>query len=103
MPCGSERIVVWAGLRVQDGAIEAFKELAAPVIEATRQEPGCIKYDLLQDSADPQTFYFFEEYADENAYKAHREMSYMPAMREGREKLLDKYLGIRVFSERFVS
>ena len=103
MPCGSERIVVWAGLRVKDGAIEAFKELAAPVIEATRQEPGCIKYDLPQDSADPQTFYFFEEYADENAYKAHREMSYMPAMREGREKLLDKYLGIRVFAERFVS
>ena len=56
MPCGSERIVVWAGLRVKDGAIEAFKELAAPVIEATRQDPGCIKYDLLQDSADPQTF-----------------------------------------------
>ena len=47
-------IIVEAGLRVKDA--EAFKRLAADVVAQTRKEPGCLRYDLLQDVEDPNIF-----------------------------------------------
>ena len=96
-------VIVHAGLRVKDGTADEFIKLAASVVEETRKEPGCVKYELLQDVFDRQTFYFFEEYADENAYQGHRIKPYMTAFRPERERLLDKYLGVRIMSERFIS
>ena len=57
----SQTTVVWAGLVIKDGFIEKFKEAVKPVVEASRAESGCIKYDFLQDIYQPNTFYFFEE------------------------------------------
>ena len=83
----SKPIIVLAGLRVKDGSADDFIKLATPIVAATRKEPGCVKYEFLQDVLDKQIFYFYEEYAD----------------RPKREQLLDRYLGVRVLSERFIS
>ena len=96
---GGRGIVVWAGLRVRDGLAEEFKKCAEPIIKATRSEKGCVKYDLLQDAGDECSFYFFEEYSDESAYKFHREMPYMNAFRQKRGEMLDRYLGLRVLRD----
>ena len=34
-------------------------------------EPGCARFDVLQDREDPNRFYFYEVYADEAAVEAH--------------------------------
>ena len=99
----SKPIIVLAGLRVKDGSADDFIKLATPIVAATRKEPGCVKYEFLQDVLDKQIFYFYEEYADENAYQTHRTMPYMTEFRPEREQLLDRYLGVRVLSERFIS
>ncbi len=93
-------IVVWAGLRVKDGLAEKFMQTVAPVIKATRAEKGCLKYDLLQNTEDECKFYFFEEYADEDGYAAHRAMPYMSEFRPKREEMLDRYLGLRVLKDK---
>ncbi len=36
-------------------------------------EPGCLRFDVLQDASDPNHFFFYEVYRDEAALKAHRE------------------------------
>ena len=36
-------------------------------------EPGCLRFDVLQDSEDPHKFYYYEVYRDEAARMAHRE------------------------------
>lgn len=36
-------------------------------------EPGCLRFDVLQDKNDPQHFYFYEVYRDEAALAAHRD------------------------------
>lgn len=95
----NKTIVVWAGLRVKDGCDEAFKKEAAIVIAATRNEKGCMRYDLLQDTEDKCSFFFFEEYVDASAYASHRAQDYMTAFRKKREELLDKYLGLRTFGD----
>ena len=99
----TKSVIIQAGLRVNDGSADEFIKLATPVVDSTRKEPGCIKYELLQDVYDKCTFYFYEEYADENAYQTHRTMPYMTDFRPKREKLLDKYLGVRILSERFIT
>lgn len=35
-------------------------------------EPGCVRYEVLQDEADPCVFCLYEVFADEAAFHAHR-------------------------------
>jgi quinol monooxygenase YgiN len=38
-----------------------------------KDEPGCLRFDVIQDRDDPNRFYFYEVYRDESALAAHRE------------------------------
>jgi autoinducer 2-degrading protein len=35
-------------------------------------EPGCLRFDVLQDSQDPEHYFFYEIYRDDEALAAHR-------------------------------
>ena len=39
---------------------------------SVRDEPGCVRFDVLQDNTDPNKFFFYEVYLDESAVEAHR-------------------------------
>ena len=93
-------ILVIAGLRVKDGLADEFIKIATPVVEATKNEEGCVRYNMVQDVFDKHAFYFYEEYADENAYYEHRMTDYMEDFRPKREALLDHYLGLEIFDAR---
>jgi autoinducer 2-degrading protein len=52
------------------------KFLAAALDDSTcslRDEPGCLRFDVLQDTEDPNKFFYYEVYKDEAARMAHRE------------------------------
>ncbi len=49
-------------------ALGLYKEL----VQKTREESGCIKYDLYVDEKNENHFTFFEEWKDEAALEAHR-------------------------------
>lgn len=51
--------------------VEAAKALLLSLVEPTRQEAGCIQYDLLQNQADPTDFTFVEEWASAAALDNH--------------------------------
>lgn len=87
-------VIVYAGLKVKAGYADAFIERAREVVECTRAEEGCLRYDLVRDVLDPDAFYFFEEYRDDATFAAHREMPYMNPFREFRAGVVDKYLGV---------
>ncbi|MPZ47933.1 MAG: antibiotic biosynthesis monooxygenase [Dehalococcoidia bacterium] len=38
-----------------------------------RDEPGCLRFDVLQDTEDEDTFFYYEVYRDEAALQAHRD------------------------------
>lgn len=42
--------------------VEELKSLLLSIMEPTRLEQGCIKYELLQNQADPTDFTFVEEW-----------------------------------------
>ena len=49
-------------------ALNLYKEL----VQKTREESGCIRYDLYVDEKNENHFTFFEEWRDEKALEAHR-------------------------------
>jgi quinol monooxygenase YgiN len=51
--------------------IETVKAVLIELLEPTRKEAGCIKYELLQNQSDPTDFTFVEEWTDNGAIDTH--------------------------------
>ena len=51
--------------------VSAVRELLSGLVEPTRNEPGCITYQLLQNREDPTDFTFVEEWQDDSAFSGH--------------------------------
>ncbi len=64
-------IIVTAEMRCNPGSEQAFEDAVRAVLEKTRPEPGCTSYVAMRDIEDPSTYYFFEEWEDKGALRAH--------------------------------
>lgn len=66
------RVRVVATFSVKPDCVEAFKDAARrTMVEPTVKEPGCIEYDLCQDTADPGRFVMVETWENEAALNVH--------------------------------
>lgn len=65
-------IVLLVHLGIKPGLENELKAKVKEVVEATRKEPGCISYHLLQDPYVDNEFYFIEEWQSVEALHAHR-------------------------------
>jgi|SRR5437762_1694819 len=66
-------LAMWVKVRVKPA--ERARFLAAieqDAVGSERDEPGCYRFNVLQDVADADTYYFYEVYRDEAALEAHR-------------------------------
>jgi autoinducer 2-degrading protein len=45
-------------------------------------EPGCYRFDVIQDETDPNALYFYEVYRDKEAFQAHGKTSHIAQFRE---------------------
>ena len=52
-------------------SVDIVREGLLSLLEPTRAEPGCILYELMQNTADPTDFTFYEEWTDEASLYAH--------------------------------
>lgn len=52
--------------------IEAFKKISIYNHDNTRNEPGNIRFDVLQSKSDPTKFTLYEVFADEAAVAYHK-------------------------------
>ena len=80
---------VVVSLKIKPEMREQF--LAAALDDSTcsrRDEPGCLRFDVLQDNADPNHYFFYEVYRDEVAFKAHQGMAHYPRWRAAAAEVL---------------
>lgn len=49
---------------------------------SVRDEPGCLRFDVLIDNEDPNTIYLYEVYKDEAAFQAHLKAPHFIAWRD---------------------
>ncbi len=93
----NKSVTVLAGLKIKPEFCQEFLERAKEVVKQTRQESGCVRYDLVRDTFDDTIFYFIEEYVDDDAFQTHRAMPYMPPFRDFRAKVVSAYYGVSTF------
>jgi autoinducer 2-degrading protein len=66
-------LAIWVKVRVKAGQRERFlKAIEVDALGSERDEPGCLRFNVLQDAQDQNVYYFFEAYRDEAALEAHR-------------------------------
>ncbi|OKH19849.1 antibiotic biosynthesis monooxygenase [Hydrococcus rivularis NIES-593] len=59
--------------------IEELKAVLLQIVEPTRQEEGCIQYDLFQNQTDPTDFTFVEEWTTKEALDKHLASEHLQA------------------------
>ena len=64
-------IVIVAVIHVKPECIEAARPVQAKLLEATRKEPGCNRYDWYQDIKEPGVLVVIENYSNMEAFEAH--------------------------------
>ena len=64
-------------------------ELARPCFEATRQEKGCIRYELFLSCEDDVTLQFIEEWTDLDSLRAHLKSPHLAEFKEKRKDKVD--------------
>jgi autoinducer 2-degrading protein len=55
---------------------------------SVRDEPGCVRFEVLQDQSDQDTFYFLEVYRDQAAMDAHTKTPHFARWAEARDQVL---------------
>ena len=58
---------------------EQVREILAALVEPTRKESGCIRYELHQNNADPSDLTFIEEWESDAALDAHLQTDHVQA------------------------
>lgn len=67
-------LAMWVRVRVKPAERERFlKAIEIDALGSERDEPGCLRFNVLQDATDENVYYFYEVYRDEAALAAHRE------------------------------
>ena len=67
---------------LKPGTRKAFLDAMIPNAEASvRDEPGCLVFDVLEAREEPDTFYLYEVYSDQNALALHKETPHYAASR----------------------
>jgi quinol monooxygenase YgiN len=81
-------IYVIATVKVKPGTADAFADLAAPCIAATRQEAGNISYDLNRREGEADMFVFVESWESRDHLQAHFETAHMATYRNATKDLV---------------
>lgn len=67
----NNRVRVVARVVARTDKVEELRGLLSGLLEPTRQERGCVTYELLHNRTDPTDFTFVEEWASDAAIDAH--------------------------------
>ena len=65
-------LVLTGSLRAPEGALAAILAALPEHIQRTRQEPGCLWFDVRQRAAEPQVFDVSEGFISQAAFTAHQ-------------------------------
>lgn len=77
--------------------VDEVRAILIALIEPTCQENGCIKYELLQNSAEPTDFTFVEEWTSKAALDAHLASTHIAIALDKLEGLIATEPDIRLY------
>ncbi len=67
-------VVLHVTVQVKPEHLAEFLEvLRHDAVHSEEDEPGCLRFDVVQDKTDPNRFYYYEVYKNEAALETHRQ------------------------------
>jgi quinol monooxygenase YgiN len=66
-----DTISVVAQLRAKSGHEDEVRSMLSKLVEPSQKEPGCIRYNILEDTHYPGSFFTYEEWESEAALDEH--------------------------------
>ena len=79
--------------------VDKVREILSGLIPLSRAEPGCLKYDLFQNTSDPTDFTFMETFANEAALAIHASAPYIASLSRQLGPLLAQPSDVRVYRQ----
>lgn len=79
-------VIVVARVTTAPGKRDEFVAAAQDCIRATRQEEGCISYELLAMTDHPDKLMYFERWVDKAALKRHMQTPHMDSFAKVKEE-----------------
>jgi len=75
--------VIIAPIQVKEGYKDRFIEAVVDDARSSvRDEPGCLRFDVIQDANDANRIWLYEVYEDEAAFQAHLQSPHLLKFRE---------------------
>ncbi len=90
------KIAVVAIAKAKPGQEEALKEALTRLVAPSKDDTGCIAYDLHQDVADPAVFIFYERWESKDLLDQHLAQPHLTAFGEKAGELLDGPFDVRI-------
>lgn len=81
---------LYAEFTAKPDCVEEVAELIAGLAEDVRTEPGNVVFEVYQEAENPQRFFVFEVYKDEEAFHAHINMPYGAVFNEKLNELIEE-------------
>ena len=75
---------------VKDGKVDEVKNELLKILEPTRNEEGCLLYELHQDLNNPNIFVFYEIWETVEAWKAHDTNPHINTFRDAIKNAVDR-------------
>jgi (4S)-4-hydroxy-5-phosphonooxypentane-2,3-dione isomerase len=81
-------LAMWVKVRIKPEHRKRFLDaIEADALGSERDEPGCLRFNVLQDEKDENVYYFFEVYKDQAALEAHRATPHYAVWRAAADSL----------------
>jgi caffeoyl-CoA O-methyltransferase len=79
------------------GSVEQVRNILTSLIPLSRAEPGCLKYELFENTSDPTDFTFMETFASEAALALHAAAPYIVNVQSQLSGLISQSSDVRVY------
>jgi quinol monooxygenase YgiN len=78
----SSYLAVLVSVSVLPEAVDAFRIASLANAEASIREPGVVRFDVIQENADPTRFVLIEVYRDADGATAHKQTAHYQTWRD---------------------
>jgi len=75
-------LAVFVFVHVLPESVESFRAASLANAVASLREPGCVRFDVVQETADPTRFVLIEVYRGQEGAAAHKQTAHYQAWRD---------------------
>jgi (4S)-4-hydroxy-5-phosphonooxypentane-2,3-dione isomerase len=84
---------IFVSVKIKPDKVDQFLSVIEDdSICSVRDEPGCVRFDVLQDASDPLHYYFYEVYVDEAGFQAHTETPHLARWHAAAKECVEEQL-----------